>query len=475
VEKLYKKILIISLAMVVILAISVFGISCKTTATAETTAAETTAAEAATTAAETTAIETTAEVKPVKLVVWIGGQWEFPGVPFNDWFAAYGKQFEAENPGVTVEQVNLTDDVYLQQLQSAGEAKSGPDITFLWPGIFAMESIWQGFIAPLNDLIPMEEMKHYIGWDQRLFEGNYYGVGHYDAGKPLFYNKALFRQAGIDDTKPPATWDEFLTACEKLKAAGITPVGMGVKDWYGGIITGFFCAQDMTPADLMEMSLGKKSFTDPKFLEIWKKHQELYEKGYVPEEVTTLGLWQGYELFDKQEAAMIFGVETNVDRLIKLLGADVVGVGKTPKWGTGPFADGYVFEQQALGITSWSPNKELAAKYLTGLHKMEVMADYYNKTGILPPDDRFDSSIIKSEQQKQIWDWTKTNISYWGEDFYPTMVDGNAAIPMTTLLMGGQATAEDVVKSFDDEAKKWRDTSTDMVTNFETWMKDYSK
>ena len=39
-----------------------------------------------------------------------------------------------------------------------------------------------------------------------------------------FYNKDLFKQAGI--TEPAKTWDEFFQQCDKLKAAGITPLSM---------------------------------------------------------------------------------------------------------------------------------------------------------------------------------------------------------------------------------------------------------
>lgn len=38
----------------------------------------------------------------------------------------------------------------------------------------------------------------------------------------VFYNQDLFKQAGIEAV--PTTWDEFLAVCEKLKAAGITPL-----------------------------------------------------------------------------------------------------------------------------------------------------------------------------------------------------------------------------------------------------------
>jgi hypothetical protein len=44
----------------------------------------------------------------------------------------------------------------------------------------------------------------------------------------FWYNKALFEQAGI--TAPPATWDEYLAAVEKLRAAGIDPLAIAGKD-----------------------------------------------------------------------------------------------------------------------------------------------------------------------------------------------------------------------------------------------------
>lgn len=47
---------------------------------------------------------------------------------------------------------------------------------------------------------------------------------HYIA---FFYNKKLFSQVGIE---PPTTWAEFLTLCDKLKAAGKTPIALGARE-----------------------------------------------------------------------------------------------------------------------------------------------------------------------------------------------------------------------------------------------------
>ena len=38
----------------------------------------------------------------------------------------------------------------------------------------------------------------------------------------VFWNRELFEQAGI--SRFPETWEEFWKCCEKLKAAGITPL-----------------------------------------------------------------------------------------------------------------------------------------------------------------------------------------------------------------------------------------------------------
>lgn len=47
----------------------------------------------------------------------------------------------------------------------------------------------------------------------------------------VFYNKTLFKKLGI--TKTPDTWPQFLEVCEKIKKAGIAPIGLdGGIDFY---------------------------------------------------------------------------------------------------------------------------------------------------------------------------------------------------------------------------------------------------
>lgn len=56
-----------------------------------------------------------------------------------------------------------------------------------------------------------------------------------------FYNKELFEQVGI---QPAETWEEFFENCEKLKAAGITPLAMDTADgaWCTQLLLGAMIA-----------------------------------------------------------------------------------------------------------------------------------------------------------------------------------------------------------------------------------------
>src|SRR5215204_5236599 len=46
-------------------------------------------------------------------------------------------------------------------------------------------------------------------------------------GNVVFYNKKVFTDNGIT---APTTWEEFLSASEKIKAAGVAPLAVGGKD-----------------------------------------------------------------------------------------------------------------------------------------------------------------------------------------------------------------------------------------------------
>lgn len=99
----------------------------------------------------------------------------------------------------------------------------------------------------------------------------------------FIYNKDVFDKAGVE---VPATWDELLAACEKIKESGTTPIFMPKDTWVPQILMTDNFAK-ILGAD------GGKDFADkilknetkwsdvPEFAEVLDKYLELYQKGYV--------------------------------------------------------------------------------------------------------------------------------------------------------------------------------------------------
>ncbi|MGC4067763.1 MAG: ABC transporter substrate-binding protein [Polyangiaceae bacterium] len=65
--------------------------------------------------------------------------------------------------------------------------------------------------------------------DDVTIDGKVYGMPvNIHRENTLLYNKQIFDDNGLE---PPTTVEEFLTVCDKLKAAGVTPVATAYQGW----------------------------------------------------------------------------------------------------------------------------------------------------------------------------------------------------------------------------------------------------
>src|ERR1035437_7787068 len=127
------------------------------------------------TAAPATAAPTTAA--PIHLVVWWWGEQEAPGA--QKWMDETVADYEKLHPNVTIETVLQSTDSLIPAFTSAAAAKSGPDIQYFWGGTYTLEPAWQGALIPINNLIPADELSHYINNWERTYDGKQWGIGWY--------------------------------------------------------------------------------------------------------------------------------------------------------------------------------------------------------------------------------------------------------------------------------------------------------
>lgn len=130
-------------------------------------------------------------------------------------------QFEAAHPNIKVQSVLMPYDQFRRKLLIALSGGTAPDLARL-DIIWVPELADQGALAKLDEVMPdFADLKDAVlpgPLSTNFFKGNYYGLPLDTNTRVLVYNEDMFAAAGIE--KAPATIDEMLVACEKIKALG---------------------------------------------------------------------------------------------------------------------------------------------------------------------------------------------------------------------------------------------------------------
>lgn len=146
------------------------------------------------------------------------------------------RRFNEENPDVRVLMQRMDWGTYYNKLFVAGIGGRAPDVFVIHTDTLGRFHRG-GFLRPLDDLARGKKALPLDDFDDHLIRASVHGdrlvavpLDVHPLG--MFYNRRLFRQAGIvDETgepKPPSNREEFLSALEKLKRGGN---GSPVETW----------------------------------------------------------------------------------------------------------------------------------------------------------------------------------------------------------------------------------------------------
>jgi raffinose/stachyose/melibiose transport system substrate-binding protein len=407
------------------------------------------------------------DAEKADLTYWYWGESDAPGA--NDWMKARIAEYQQQHPGVKINLVLQSTDTLIGAFTTAAQTKSGPDIATQWATIPVLSQAWAGAVAPLSDYVPEDKRSQWIGTQENTDKGKLYAMPMYVIGIPLAYNKDLFTKAGVAEA--PKTFDDLLGACRKLKTAGITPIGMGNKDGYfGAWFFSNFGKQSLDSTDdLKKAIIGTADIKDPKYTGFYEPMHQLKANGCLNDDIASLTLDQGMAKFGSGKAAMAWGTDGIINGWAKQLGADKIGITRTPKWGSGKLADVYNTTQSSSAfITSWSKNKKAAAQFLTWLHEPANLSSWYEATGIFPADKGFQPSSIKDDLGKQMWDLDSSDGAVWLENYLPPSVDGDGNLAGGQVITSG-GSVKDAVDTFSKAVEKWRSQNPVEVKNYTAW------
>ncbi|HKS20554.1 MAG TPA: sn-glycerol-3-phosphate ABC transporter substrate-binding protein UgpB [Bradyrhizobium sp.] len=208
----------------------------------------------------------------------------------------------------------------------------------------------------------------------------------FNASTPiLYYNKDLFRAAGLDPEAAPKTWPEVGAAAKRLRAAGAA-CGL-TTSWPSWINVENFSAYHNLPISTKANGFGgldaELTFNNP----VMVRHIAQLAEWQVTKVFDYSGRGQTAEpRFQKGECAIFIGSSaTRAD--IQANSKFEVGYGMLPYW---PDVTGAPQNSIIGGATLWvlrdRPSSEYAgvAKFFAFLSKPEVQAAWHQNTGYLP-------------------------------------------------------------------------------------------
>jgi len=264
------------------------------------------AAVTSTAMVSSTAVETKKEPVTIKIATfWVG---TLPEAPFfKKLIEEFPKTALGEGVTINVEEIPGADS-YAQKMKLFIASGDLPDVVQPTGANYLDIAVKSDKIADLTSYF--EADKEWKGlFDPKSLEynsrnGKNYAVPFTKEVCNLYYNKELFAKAGI--TEFPKTWDEFFAACEKLKAANITPIAMDTAEygWFTSLVLSAMIGSDGEAGNKWMNTQLPKDYSTPEVIKAFTNIQKIL-KNYTTKDAIG-GNWViPTNHFEKGEAAMV--------------------------------------------------------------------------------------------------------------------------------------------------------------------------
>ena len=214
------------------------------------------------------------------------------------------QQYEAMHPDINIEIVEANSGGGSSATDFMRNRIAGGDVPDVWSNVSDTQFIDAGYVwaLPTDDPI-FDKFQFQIPYK----DGKVYHL-HYNVqlAGAMFYNKKLWKQAGLTDADIPKTYDEFEAVCAQIKDAGLTPVMTG-GEWVPGAVLGWTLSSELIdnhPELWKDVRDGSFSFTDSEAMSSIKFWDDMVKKDYIVKGNLSIGYAQGEKLFLDEKAVI---------------------------------------------------------------------------------------------------------------------------------------------------------------------------
>jgi raffinose/stachyose/melibiose transport system substrate-binding protein len=317
--------------------------------------------------------------------------------PFVEFMDTFNAQFEADNPGVSVDMAIVPAGEILTSTQTRLTAN---DVDVI--DMFAFHNKAQPFMVntdppgwqtlieagQLMDLTDQPFVANYTPesiaeagtYNDRVYQVNLGGI----AFSGIFVNEDILAENGLE---VPTTWSELVAACETLTSAGVPCMTAGGRDAWPIFVGayGLVGANFPDQAGLVEgLWTGDIKYTDPEWLDLLAKYQ-IYNRDMIEAGAGGIPADGAPGRFASGAVAMLPGGMWYAPAIEALEPGF--------EWSYVPFPGSddpannqFLFGKydQGWAIAENSPNKEAALAYLTAFSEPENYQAFVNAVGFIP-------------------------------------------------------------------------------------------
>src|SRR5271169_5357850 len=370
------------------------------------------------------------------------------------------KDYNAEHKGVKVEFKYLENEAFKAKLPTMLQSDdSRPDLFYSWAGGVMQAQDKAGFLKDITaNVAPVEATMAPTAVDAFKVDGKVVGVPFEVGEVAFYYNKKLFEKAGVkaEDIK---TWEDFLGAVKKLKAAGITPIVVGAGEkWPMHFYYSYLVMRIGGEHALADAKAGKDGgFKNPTFVEAGKRLQDLaalepFQPGYLSTKHA-----ESSGMFGDGKAAMdlmgqwLLGMQGSMATDGKGLNPDDIGILSFPviPGGKGKATD------TLGGINGWLVSKSAppeAIDFLKYFSQEKYAKEAAAKAAYIPVVKGSESAFTDPLFKRLADDLSKTTYhqNYFDQDLGPSV--GRVINDVSVAVAAGQMTPEAAAAAIQEAA-----------------------
>ena len=197
---------------------------------------------------------------------------------------------------------------FVQKLGTAASSGAGPDVS-------SIDLVYAPYFASAGALEDITDMANSLPYKDSLspshrrlgtFEDKMYALPFTAEASAVYYNKDLFKKAGLDPNKPPTTFAEMRSAAKKIRKLGSDYYGFTFAGACGGCNVFEFAPHVWASGGDILSEDGKKATLDsPQVTDALQFYKDMWTDGSMPSAAKNDAGTQQIPLFTSGKVGMV--------------------------------------------------------------------------------------------------------------------------------------------------------------------------